>query len=64
VQALGRALAPGTALAAVLVDHVWSRALDDAVARTGGTALGRDFVAARSLSDVAGRLLDAAVSNG
>src|SRR4051794_21767660 len=46
VRALAGALAPGGALAAVLVEHVWSRALSDAVARMGGAAAGRDFVAA------------------
>jgi hypothetical protein len=60
VQALCRALKPGAALAAVLVDHVWSRALSDAVGRTGGTALGADFVEARALSELTDRLLAAA----
>jgi hypothetical protein len=60
VQALGRALAPGAALAAVLVDHVWHRALADAVARTGGTQLSGDFVEAGTLSELADRLLAAA----
>jgi hypothetical protein len=60
VQALGRALAPGTALAAVLVEHVWHRALSNAVARTGGTQLSGDFVEAGTLSELADRLLAAA----
>jgi len=62
VQALGRALAPGAAIAAVLVDHVWSRALADAFTSTGGTPLGRDFVQADSLSAVADRVLAAATA--
>jgi hypothetical protein len=44
----------------VLVDHVWHRALSDAVARTGGTQLSGDFVEAGTLSEVADRLLAAA----
>jgi hypothetical protein len=43
----------------VLVEHVWSRALDDAVARTGGTPLARDFVSAETLSALTDRVLDA-----
>jgi hypothetical protein len=62
VQALGRALAPGAAFAAVLVDHVWHRALADAVARTGGTQLSGDFVVAGTLSELADRLLAAATA--
>ena len=33
----GEALEPGAAVAAVLVEHVWVRALDDAVSRTGAS---------------------------
>jgi hypothetical protein len=60
VQALCRELRPGAALAAVLVDHVWSRALSDAVARAGGTEIEHDFVEAGALSELADRLLAAA----
>ena len=60
VQALCRALKPGTALAAVLVEHVWSRALHDAVERTGGVPLGGGFVEAGALSELTDRLLAAA----
>jgi hypothetical protein len=34
----------------VLIEHVWAGALDDAVARTGGTPLGGDFVDATALT--------------
>jgi hypothetical protein len=60
LRELGGALAPGAALAAVLVEHVWSQAVDDAVARTGGVAMGGRFVAASALSDVAAELIEAA----
>jgi hypothetical protein len=43
-----------------LVEHVWSGALDDAVARTGGTALPIDFVDATALAELAAELLAAA----
>jgi hypothetical protein len=54
---LGAALQPGTALAAVLVEHIWSRVLDDAVSRVGGRSLTRDFVDASSLSELGNHLL-------
>ena len=50
---LGAGLAPGCAIAAVLVEHVWREALEDAVARSGGTLVASDFVAAGSLAEVA-----------
>jgi hypothetical protein len=46
------ALEPGGAVAAVLVEHVWARTLDDAVARSGGTTLVSKFVDATALADV------------
>src|SRR5215218_7684373 len=39
LRELGDGLEPGTALAALLVEHSWARALDDAVERTGGTTV-------------------------
>ena len=57
---LGAALRPGTALAAVLVEHIWSRALDDAVSRVGGRSLASDFVDASRLSELGADLLRAA----
>jgi hypothetical protein len=60
VRELGAALEPGAALAAVLVDHVWSGALDDAVARTGGTQLANDFVDAAALGELGAELVAAA----
>jgi hypothetical protein len=64
VRELGAALEPGAALAAVLVDHVWSAALDDAVARTGGTLLANDFVDAGALGELGAELVAAAVRRG
>jgi hypothetical protein len=57
---LGQALEPGAALAAVLVEHVWARALEDAVSRTGGTPLAIEFVDASGLADLTSELLAAA----
>jgi hypothetical protein len=56
---LSRGLQPGTALAAVLVEHVWSRALEDAVSRVGGRAVASKFVDASRLSELADDLLSA-----
>ena len=54
---LGKSLEPGSALAAVLIEHVWARAMDDAVARVGGRALTSEFVDAANLSEVEPDLL-------
>jgi hypothetical protein len=60
VRRIGETLAPGGAFAAVLVEHVWARALDDAVARTGGTALMSTFVAGTELAELSSELAAAA----
>jgi hypothetical protein len=39
----------------VLVEHSWAHALDDAVARSGGTEMANEFVDAELLSDLAAR---------
>jgi hypothetical protein len=62
VRAIGAALAPGAAVAAVLVDHTWLQALHDAASRTGGTLVASDFVEARGLTEVTSELL--AVAEG
>ena len=60
LRELGDALAPGTAIAAVLVEHRWARALADAVAESGGTPHSNAFVEAASLAELAPELLAAA----
>jgi hypothetical protein len=57
LRALGKSLEPGTAVVAVLVEHVWSRALDDAVSRLRGRTLASEFVNAATLSELAPDLL-------
>jgi hypothetical protein len=59
LKQLGDGLEPGTALAAVLVEHAWARALDDAVERTGGTTVADGFVEATELAQLAPELLAA-----
>jgi hypothetical protein len=56
---LGSSLQPGAALAVVLVEHVWSRALEDAVSRVGGRSLASEFVDASKLSELGDELLRA-----
>jgi hypothetical protein len=56
---LGTELAPGAAMAAVLVEHTWARALEDAVSHSGGTPLADEFVDAASLADLTQKLLAA-----
>jgi hypothetical protein len=51
------ALEPGTAIAVVLVEHAWIRALEDAVARLGGRSLVSEFVEAAKLADLQPDLL-------
>lgn len=60
VRALAETLAPGNAVAAVLVEHVWADALGDAVARVGGSEAATEFVQADGLSELTHRLLDVA----
>jgi hypothetical protein len=62
LHALAALLAPGEAMAAVLVDHRWARALEDAVARTGGTAVASEFVDTNALEGTA--LMAAAAPSG
>jgi hypothetical protein len=56
---LGTTLEPGAAVAAVLIDHAWRRALDDAIERTGGTHQASEFVDATKLAELAPQLLAA-----
>ena len=62
LRELGSRLARGAAIAAVLVEHTWARALEDAISRTGGTPVASDFVEAASLAELAPELLAAAAS--
>jgi hypothetical protein len=55
---VGERLEPGAALVAVLVEHVWIHALEDAVSRLSGTALSTDFVEAATLPELAPILLE------
>jgi hypothetical protein len=56
LRALAETLAPGGAVAAVLVEHLWAHAIDDAVARTGGTELVSAFVDGTELSELSAEL--------
>src|SRR4051794_36783376 len=53
-------LQPGTAVAAVLLEHVWATALYDAVAATNGAPVDEARVDADTLADVAADLVRAA----
>jgi hypothetical protein len=64
LKELGDALEPGSALVALLVEHTWARALGDAVARIGGTALTDDFVDATALAELVPELLAASGTRG
>jgi hypothetical protein len=59
LRRLAAALPPGGALAAVLVEHVWARAVEDAVTRTGGAGVLSEFVDEPQLASAAPRLLAA-----
>ena len=60
LRRLGEALEPGAAVAAVLVEHVWVRALDDAVSRTGGKPLASELVDPTVFAERTAELLAAA----
>jgi hypothetical protein len=60
LRELEEALEPGTAMVAVLVEHKWARALEDAVSRTGGTPLTNAFVETTELAELTPDLLAAA----
>ncbi len=64
LRELGAALAPGTAIAALLVEHTWARTLADAVAHSGGTPHSSGFVDASTLSELAPMLAAAANATG
>lgn len=64
LQELGGSLQPGCAIAALLLEHVWTEALDDAVARTSGARLVNEFVEARTLAELSPRLRSAGASLG
>jgi hypothetical protein len=64
LRELEKALEPGAAMAALLVEHVWARALEDAVSRTGGTPLASEFTDATALGELASDLLTAARRSG
>ena len=59
IRDLGETLAPGDAVAAVLIAHRWAHALADAVERTGGTAIENTFVESTSIAELADVLLSA-----
>jgi hypothetical protein len=60
IREVARALKPGSALVAVLVEHRWARAMEDTVSRTGGVQLANGFVEATALAELAPDLLAAA----
>jgi len=64
LRELENALEPGAAMAALLVEHVWARGLEDAVSRTGGTPLASEFTDATALGELASDLLAAARRHG
>jgi hypothetical protein len=64
LRELGSALAPGAAIAALLLEHVWAEALEDAIARTAGARLINEFVEARTLAELGPQLQSAAGGHG
>ena len=59
IRELARALEPGSAIVAILLEHDWAAALADAVSRTGGAALVNEPVDATALDDLTPQLLAA-----
>ena len=64
IRTVGDSLEPGSAVAAVLVEHVWAGVLRDAVTRIGGAEVANDFVEASGIHEVAERLLSVTKESG
>ena len=60
LRELGQTLQPGEAIAAVLVEHVWAHAVDDAVERAGGAPLLSAFVDSTEMTELTAELAAAA----
>jgi hypothetical protein len=60
IRELAEAVQPGAAMAAILVEHPWVAALDEAVERSGGRRVLHEATAAGSLPDLAVQALSAA----
>ncbi len=60
LRGIGAALKPGCAIAALLIEHAWADALEDAVSRSGGAGLHDARVGGTTLDDHAADLLAAA----
>jgi hypothetical protein len=52
LRELGESLEPGAAIAAVLVEHTWGRALGDAVAASQGRQLASEWVEATTFTEL------------
>ena len=59
LRRLGEALEPGAAVAAVLVEQVWVRTMNDAVAQSGGKPLASHLVDAAGLHELTADLIAA-----
>jgi hypothetical protein len=59
LRRLAAALEPGGALVALLVEHRWARALEEAVSRSGGSPLAGEFVEAGGLAELGADLIAA-----
>ena len=52
LRELGESLEPGAAIAAVLIEHTWARALEDAVAASHGHQLVSEWVEATAFTEL------------
>jgi hypothetical protein len=59
VRELASSLAPGAAIAALLIGHTWVETLHDAIVRTDGVPLTSEFVEARTLAELTPKLIAA-----
>lgn len=64
LRRLADTLEPGAAMVAVLLEHAWADALDDAVSRTGGASVVNEFVDGTTLAELAPDLVAAASRSG
>jgi hypothetical protein len=64
LRALGKALDPGAAMIALLIQHTWAETLQDAVSRIGGRPLASEFVEATTLAELSAEVLAFAGAGG
>jgi hypothetical protein len=59
IEGVGDELAPGQAAGMILVEHVWARELEEAIASTGGAVLAQGLLGPAALEEIVAELASA-----